>query len=57
MNRIGVIDAVLTDDVDTFLFGAKMVIRKYVTHTLCGQYMLSPLAAKMPPYQETRVKT
>ena len=30
LNRIGVIDAVLTDDVDTFIFGAKMVIRKYV---------------------------
>ncbi|KAL1938935.1 hypothetical protein VTO73DRAFT_11088 [Trametes versicolor] len=27
LNRIGVIDAVLSDDVDTFLFGAKMVIR------------------------------
>ncbi|OJT12336.1 Flap endonuclease GEN -like protein [Trametes pubescens] len=42
LNRIGVIDAILSDDVDTFLFGAKMVIRKYVTHPLCGQYMLSP---------------
>lgn len=28
LNRIGVIDVVLTDDVDTFLFGAKMVMRK-----------------------------
>ncbi|OBZ74413.1 hypothetical protein A0H81_05378 [Grifola frondosa] len=28
MNRIGVIDAVLSDDVDTFLFGALMVVRK-----------------------------
>ena len=28
LNRIGVIDAVYTDDVDTFLFGAKMIIRK-----------------------------
>lgn len=28
LNRIGVIDAVLSDDVDTFLFGAKMVVRK-----------------------------
>ncbi|KAI0351602.1 PIN domain-like protein, partial [Trametes cingulata] len=27
LNRIGVIDAVLSDDVDTFLFGAKTVIR------------------------------
>ena len=28
LNRIGVVDAVLSDDVDTFLFGARMVIRK-----------------------------
>ncbi|KAI0830173.1 hypothetical protein BC628DRAFT_1487129 [Trametes gibbosa] len=27
LNRIGVIDAVLSDDVDTFLFGAKTVLR------------------------------
>ena len=29
LNSIGIIDAVLSDDVDTFLFGAKTVIRKY----------------------------
>jgi holliday junction resolvase YEN1 len=29
LNRIGVIDGILSDDVDTFLFGAKVVIRKY----------------------------
>lgn len=28
LNRLGVIDAVLSDDVDTFLFGATMVVRK-----------------------------
>jgi Holliday junction resolvase YEN1 len=28
LNRKGIIDAVLTDDVDTFLFGATTVIRK-----------------------------
>jgi 5'-3' exonuclease len=28
LNRIGLIDAVLSDDVDNFLFGATMVIRK-----------------------------
>ncbi|KAN0137252.1 hypothetical protein V8E53_004962 [Lactarius tabidus] len=28
LNAIGIIDAVLSDDVDNFLFGAKMVIRK-----------------------------
>ncbi|KAL6308878.1 PIN domain-like protein, partial [Sparassis latifolia] len=27
MNRVGVIDAVMTDDVDTFVFGAAMVVR------------------------------
>ncbi|KAF8333118.1 PIN domain-like protein [Cantharellus anzutake] len=31
LNQIGEIDAVLSDDVDNFLFGAKIVIRKYVT--------------------------
>lgn len=30
LNRIGIIDAVLSDDVDNFLFGATMVIRKFV---------------------------
>lgn len=30
LNRIGIIDAVLSDDVDNFLFGATMVIRKCV---------------------------
>lgn len=30
LNSIGQIDAVLSDDVDTFLFGATMVIRKSV---------------------------
>lgn len=30
LNSIGVIDAILSDDVDNFLFGAKMVIRKCV---------------------------
>lgn len=28
LNQIGVIDAVLSDDVDTFVFGGTMVIRK-----------------------------
>lgn len=31
LNSIGQIDAVLSDDVDTFLFGATMVVRKSVT--------------------------
>lgn len=28
LNRAGYIDAVLSDDVDTFVFGATMVVRK-----------------------------
>ncbi|KAG1875769.1 hypothetical protein F4604DRAFT_1761955 [Suillus subluteus] len=35
LNRIGVIDAVLSDDVDNFLFGATMVIRN-PSNTLSG---------------------
>ena len=31
LNQIGVIDAVLSDDVDTFVFGGTMVIRKYAS--------------------------
>lgn len=31
LNRIGMLDAVLTDDVDAFLFGAITIIRKSVT--------------------------
>lgn len=34
LNRIGVINAVLTDDVDTLVFGARLVIRKCVTFRL-----------------------
>ncbi len=34
LNRIGVIDVVLTDDVDTFLFGATKLMRKYVGEAL-----------------------
>jgi 5'-3' exonuclease len=28
LNRVGILDAVLTDDVDAFLFGAVTIIRK-----------------------------
>ena len=34
LNNIGVIDAILSDDVDNFLFGAKVVIRKSVSYVL-----------------------
>ncbi|KDQ17005.1 hypothetical protein BOTBODRAFT_172612 [Botryobasidium botryosum FD-172 SS1] len=35
LNRIGIIDAILSDDVDTFLFGARVVIRN-PSNTLSG---------------------
>ena len=35
LNRIGVIDGILSDDVDNFLFGAMVVIRKFV---VCLQF-------------------
>ena len=28
LNNVGIIDAIMTDDVDTLLFGARTVIRK-----------------------------
>ena len=31
LNRVGVLDAIVTDDVDTFVFGARVVIRKCVS--------------------------
>ena len=44
LNRVGIIDAVLSDDVDNFLFGAIMVIRKCVpSFPLCTlSDLLSP---------------
>lgn len=32
MNVLGIVDAVLTDDSDVLVFGAKRVFRKYVPH-------------------------
>lgn len=32
LNRVGKIDAVLSDDADAFIFGARVVIRKYVQY-------------------------
>lgn len=37
LNSMGIIDAVLSDDVDNFVFGAKMVIRKCVLANLSVQ--------------------
>ena len=30
MNKLGLIDAVMTDDSDVLMFGARVIIRKYV---------------------------
>ena len=30
MNNLGLIDAVMTDDSDALIFGARVIIRKYV---------------------------
>jgi hypothetical protein len=46
LNRTGVIDAVLSDDVDTFVFGGMMVIRK------CVSSVFHPY-----PYQPTSART
>lgn len=53
LNRIGVIDAVLSDDVDTFLFGAKTVVRKYVLQRSAANSHPNPLVALMPRYRGT----
>jgi Holliday junction resolvase YEN1 len=57
LNGIGIIDAVLSDDVDTFLFGAKMLIRKCILAHSPAQ--TAPLTltlldlAQVPPSQVT----
>ena len=38
LNRIGVIDCVLTDDVDALLFGAQRIMRKYVIFSSTIQF-------------------
>ena len=45
LNRTGVIDAVLSDDVDTFVFGGTMVIRKYAS----SSYPPHPLLTYLSP--------
>ena len=55
LNSIGIIDAVLSDDVDNFLFGANTVIRKCVWALYPAQN--APLTvfniAQAPPDQAT----
>lgn len=40
LNRIGVIDGILSDDVDNFLFGATVVIRKFVVPSIVWNALL-----------------
>lgn len=43
LNRIGVIDGILSDDVDNFLFGATVVIRKFVPLSItCNTPLIHP---------------
>lgn len=44
LNNIGAIDAVLTDDVDAFLFGAQTVIRKYAVDLVLCTTLISNTA-------------
>ncbi len=40
LNRTGAIDAIITDDVDTLVFGALMILKKYV-YAYCGACSMS----------------
>jgi 5'-3' exonuclease len=54
LNSIGEIDAVLSDDSDTFLFGASVVIRKYVHLCADSDRPFSPLNLVPPtPFPAT----
>ena len=46
LNRVGIIDAVLSDDVDNFLFGATTVIRKCAFKPCCGDLTHTPFKFK-----------
>jgi XPG I-region len=49
LNRINVIDGILSDDVDNFLFGARVVIRKCGKFFLVsGPYILTPFWSPVP---------
>jgi hypothetical protein len=52
LNRIGVIDAVISDDVDNFLFGATTLIRKQVPF-FPSCLPLTVSAAQVKPSRET----
>jgi len=41
LNRVGVIDGILSDDADNFLFGALTVIRKCEFDTICYNVLLT----------------
>ena len=54
LNSVGIIDAILSDDVDTFLFGAKMVIRKCaLSSPSCANPLTLLNLVQMPPSQAT----
>ena len=54
LNSTGVIDAVMSDDVDNFLFGAKMVVRKCVLDITLLNCLAHPShLVQAPPSQET----
>jgi 5'-3' exonuclease len=46
LNRFSIVNAVLSDDADTLLFGAFTVIRKYVHYVLLLTYAAEPLSAQ-----------
>lgn len=51
MNRLGYIDAVMTDDSDTLVFGAPVIIRKYVPGQ-CSHHVLLTLPSS-PSFKRT----
>ena len=51
LNQNGIVDAVLSDDSDTFVFGANTVIRKYAGH---ATYVYTANAASTAPTKRRR---
>lgn len=47
MNQAGLIDAVITEDSDALVFGAKIVIRVYVYFTHCDTHLLMSTQAQV----------
>lgn len=53
LSRTGVIDAVLSDDVDTFVFGGTMVIRKCASSSYLSCRALTHTPVPVAPCRET----